>query len=51
MLFSETQERILSEIANFCEEQCSCVMCCPEEECVLFRIERIITNDKTGQTL
>lgn len=36
--------RILDEITNFCKE-CNSRGCCPEEECVLFRIEKIIEKE------
>lgn len=35
------EEKILLEITNHCEE-CPNRECCPEEECVLFRIEKIV---------
>ena len=40
--------KILNEITNFCEE-CGSREQCPEKECVLFRIEKIIeqTNSET----
>ena len=46
LMISELNDKlnkILYEITNFCEE-CSSNTNCPEEECVLFRIEQIITN-------
>lgn len=39
------KEKILNEITNFCEE-CSSHECCPEEECVLYRIEQTALNKK-----
>ena len=33
---------IMNEISDFCGNECNSVMCCPEEECVLFRIEQIV---------
>ena len=42
-LLEKTKEEILNEITSFCNE-CSSRECCPEEECVLFRIEQIITK-------
>ncbi len=38
------KEKILYEITNFCKE-CPSSSCCCEEECVLFRIEKLIIND------
>ena len=35
------KDKILKEIYNFCEE-CPSHECCPEEECVLYRIEEIV---------
>ena len=37
--------KILEEITNFCEE-CPSHDCCPEDDCVLWRIEQLITNKK-----
>lgn len=43
--------KILKEITEFCKE-CASHECCPEEYCVLYRIEQIITNktNKKGRT-
>lgn len=38
---------ILNEIMSFCEE-CSSRECCPEEECVLYRIEQIVESIDWG---
>lgn len=38
-------EEIMNEITGFCE-QCSSHECCPEEECVLWRIEQLIVGKK-----
>ncbi len=35
----DLNNEILNEIYNFCKECGSC-QCCPEDECVLFRIEQ-----------
>lgn len=35
------RNRILNETIRFCAE-CPSVECCPEDECVLFRIEKIV---------
>lgn len=40
--FDETEKKILDEITTFCGEHCPSVRDCPEEECVLFRIEKLI---------
>ena len=42
------KNKIMLEITNHCEE-CPNHECCPEEECVLFRIEKII-EDKEKRT-
>ena len=39
------EEKVMNEITNFCEG-CSSSNCCPEEECVLYRIENIISEKK-----
>lgn len=40
----KNKEKILYEITNFCNE-CPSKENCPEEECVLFRIEQEIENN------
>lgn len=35
------EDKILNEITSFCEE-CNSKDCCPESDCVLFRIEQIV---------
>lgn len=37
--------KILLEITNFCKE-CSSNNCCPESDCILFRIEKIVASEK-----
>ena len=37
------EEKILNETTTFCE-RCPDRECCPEEECILYRIEQIITK-------
>lgn len=37
------EEKIMEEITDFCEE-CPLHECCPEEECVLYRIEQILNE-------
>ena len=39
------ENEIFKEITNFCKE-CSSHENCPEEECVLYRIENIVSNKK-----
>jgi len=36
--------KILLEISKFCE-CCASHECCPEDECILFRIEKLILED------
>lgn len=40
--------KILTEITNFCKE-CNSHNCCPEEDCILFRIEKIILKEKNNK--
>lgn len=40
-------DEILTEITDFCSE-CASKECCPEEECILFRIEQIIIASETS---
>lgn len=43
------EEAILEEITNFCEE-CPSHDNCPEEECVLYRIEQLLDfNSKSEE--
>ena len=37
------EEKILNETTTFCES-CPSKECCPEEDCVLYRIEQIVLN-------
>lgn len=39
------EEQIMTEITNFCEN-CPSSDCCPELDCVLYRIETIISKEK-----
>lgn len=38
------KNKILLEITKFCKECPSCE-CCPEEECVLYRIEKLVERN------
>ena len=40
------EDEILKEITSFCGEECCSNQNCPEEECVLYRIEKIVTGEK-----
>ena len=47
MILTETtteENKILLEITEFCK-YCSSNLCCPEDECVLFRIEQIVVKN------
>ena len=37
------EDKILNETTTFCES-CPSRECCPEEDCVLYRIEQIVLN-------
>lgn len=39
----QQRDRVLKQIANFCNE-CSSKDCCSEENCVLYRIEQILNG-------
>lgn len=41
------QEQILNEVTLFCRDECSSIGECPEEECVLFRIERLVVESES----
>jgi len=45
------EDAILTEITEYCRE-CASNNCCPEDECILFRIEQLVCNkaevDKKG---
>lgn len=40
------KDEILNETTTFCNE-CSSKECCPENECVLYRIEQILNGKRT----
>lgn len=42
--YTKKEIQIMGQIANFCEKECPSCQQCPEDECVLFRIEKIIEN-------
>lgn len=43
--YTALENAILNEIHNFCTKECGNCKCCVEEECVLFRIEKLITKE------
>lgn len=42
--YTKKQQKILEEITNFCEQDCSEREQCIEEDCVLWRIEQLIIS-------
>lgn len=40
--YTSQENNILNEIYDFCERECGSCHCCPQEQCVLYRIENII---------
>lgn len=40
----DLMEQILNEITLYCRDECCSSDSCPEEECVLFRIERMVAD-------
>ena len=44
--YTKKDTKILTEITTFCENECAERECCIEEECILWRIEKLITKDK-----
>lgn len=43
----DLKEQILNEITLYCRDEC-CSSCeCPEDECVLFRIERLVVESES----
>lgn len=43
----DLQDQILNEISLYCRDEC-CSNCeCPEGECVLFRIERLVVENES----
>ena len=43
-------EAILNEIHTYCGTECCSSNCCPEDDCVLFRIERMVINNGLGKS-
>ena len=41
-------EEAMMQITNFCEE-CGSHDCCPEEECVLWRIEQTLLKEEKNE--
>lgn len=43
--FTNKEDQIMNEITEF-YTNCESCQCCPEDDCVLFRIERIIVDER-----
>jgi hypothetical protein len=43
-------DAILEEIHTYCGTECCSSQCCPEEECVLYRIERKVIEGGLGES-
>lgn len=43
----ELSEKILNEVTLYCRDECGSNQECPEDECVLFRIERLVVDDES----
>ena len=41
----DKEDQIMNEITEFCRDCNSCDKC-PEDDCILFRIERIIVDER-----
>ena len=42
--YTEQETQILNQISDYCQSECCSCDNCPEDDCVLFRIEKIIEN-------
>lgn len=42
--YKESEQKILKQITDFCANECGECTCCPEGECVLYRIQKIIED-------
>lgn len=42
--YTKKDIQVLDQISTFCENECSECNCCSEDNCVLYRIEKIIEN-------
>lgn len=43
--YTYKEQLMLDEITIFCRDECSSREVCPEDECVLMRIEKIIVGE------
>lgn len=44
-MYTPEEEKILTLITDYCREQCPRCMSCAEENCVLWRIEKVCTGE------
>lgn len=43
---NDKEKQIINEIHNFCKNECGIRESCAEDECVLFRIEKLIVGSE-----
>lgn len=43
----ELSEQMLNEITLYCRDECCSSQECPEDECVLFRLERMVIDSES----
>ena len=49
MKYSKKEKQILTLITNFCRNECASCQECPEDACVLYNIEQVITEEPKEQ--
>lgn len=42
--YNKKEIQILNQISEFCKNECGSCNCCCEDECILYRIEKIIED-------
>lgn len=42
--YSKKEEKILTLITNFCQNECPSCQDCPEDQCVLWNIEQVVVD-------
>lgn len=42
--YTKNEIQIMNQITKFCENECCENQCCSEDDCILFRIEKIIED-------
>lgn len=45
-MLSDKEHEIINDIHNFCENECGVRESCPEDDCILFRIEKLIIGSE-----